>query len=330
VLSGSTDGTVILWDVETGEEIRRFVDDQPITAVTFSPDGGKALIGGAGYLTSEKVEAGHIILWDVETGEEIRRFEGQPYDVSALAFSPDGRLAVSGGNGAMAILWDVGTGAEIRRFEDYWVDSMWPIESYWDVEFSPDGKQIFASHTSQVLRSQTNGPIGPIIGWDVESGAEIQQLVGHSTVAVGIVFSKDGQRLVSGGLDSQVILWDMQTGNILRRFANHSGGIGHIQFSPDETLLLGGSLDGINSLWRVETGEEIRRYGGGFAVSSHFTPDGRHAVVGYNDGAVELWRIDSTVDELLTWTRNNRYIPELTCEQRELYRVEPFCELESY
>jgi WD40 repeat protein len=319
VLSGSTDGTVTLWNVESGVEIRRFVDDQPITAVTFSPDGQKALIGGAGYVDLEKVEAGHIILWDVVTGEEIRRFEGQPYDVSALAFSPDGRLAVSGGNGAMAILWDVETGAEIRRFEDYWVDSMWPIESYMDVQFSPDGQQIFASHAS-----------GPIIGWDVDSGAEIQQLVGHSLAAEGIVFSNDGQRLVSGGSDSQIILWDMQTGNILRRFANHAGGIGQVQFSPDETLLLSGSLTGTNSLWRVETGEEIRRYGGGFAVSSHFSPDGRHAVVGYQNGAVELWRIDTTLDELLTWTRNNRYIPELTCEQRELYRVEPLCELESY
>jgi WD40 repeat protein/serine/threonine protein kinase/energy-coupling factor transporter ATP-binding protein EcfA2 len=317
VLSGSTDGSATLWDVETGEEIRRFVDDQPITAVTFSPDGSKALIG-AGYLMPEKVESGHIILWDVETGGEIQRFEGQPYAVEAVGFSPDGRLAVSSGNGAIAILWEVKTGAEIRRFEDYWVDSMWPIESYLDVQFSPDGQQIFASHAS-----------GPIIGWDVDSGAEIQQLVGHSLAAEGIVFSNDGQRLVSGGSDSQIILWDMQTGNILRRFANHVGGIGQVQLSPDETLLLSGSLTGTNSLWRVETGEEIRRYGGGFVISSQFTPDGRHAVVGYQNGAVELWRIDTTLDELLTWTRNNRYIPELTCEQREFYRVEPLCELES-
>jgi WD40 repeat protein/serine/threonine protein kinase len=318
VLVGSTDGTVTLWDVETGKEIRRLVDDQPIMAVTFSPDGRKALIG-AGYVVAQKVESGHIILWNVETGEEIRRFEGQPYVVADVEFSPDGRLAVSSGNGAMAILWDVETGEEIRRFDDYWVDSIWPIESYWDVEFSPDGKQIYASHAS-----------GPIIGWDVESGEVVQELVGHNGVgAMGIVFSDDGQRLVSGGYDGQAILWDVQTGNILRRFNNHAGDVGQVRFSPDETLLLGGSLDGTNSLWRIETGEVIRRYGGGFVISPNFSPDGRHAVVGYQDGAVELWRIDLTLDELLTWTRNNRYIPELTCEQRELYRIEPLCELES-
>ena len=165
---------------------------------------------------------------------------------------------------------------------------------------------------------------------DVGNGAEIQQLVGvgHSGDVRDITFSKDGQRLVSGGLDSQIILWDMGTGNILRRFSAHTGGIEQIQFSPDETLLLSGSLSGNNSLWQVDTGEEIRRYSGGFVFSPHFTPDGNRAVVGYLDGRVELWRIDTTLDELLTWVRNNRYIRELTCEQRELYRVEPLCDIE--
>lgn len=313
MLVGSADGTLILWDMETGEEIRRFVDDQPINAVTFSPDGSKALIGTGNDWENE---SGHIILWDVETGAEFRRFEGQPYTVEAVAFSPDGRLAVSAGEGAMAIMWDVETGTEIQRFEDYWVDSPWSIESYWDVQFGAVGQQIFASHSS-----------GAIIGWDVESGQQIRQLVGHSDTVVGIVFSNDGQRLFSAGSDSQIILWDIGTGNVLHRFVNHAGGLGHIQLSPDETLLLGGSLNGTNSLWRVDTGEEIRRYKGGFVNSPHFTPDGRRAVVGYLDGRVELWRIDSTLDELLTWTRENRYIPQLTCEQRELYQVEPLCEL---
>ena len=325
MLVGSADGTVTLWDVETGEEIHRFVDDQPITAVLFSPDGRRALIG-AGYQLVEKVESGHLILWDVETGEAIRRFEGQPYAVEAVAFSPDGRLAVSAGAGAMVILWDVETGTEILRFEDYWVDSPWGIETFLDVEFSPDGKRIFASHTSQVFASHSNGAI---IGWDVESGKRIQELFGHSKVAASIVFSKDGQRLVSGGTDSQIILWDMGTGNILRRFATHAGGTRQVQFSPDESLLLGGNLNGTNSLWRVDTGEEIRRYRGGVMISPKFTPDGRRAIAGYLDGRLELWRIDSTLDELLTWTRNNRFIPELTCEQRELYQVEPLCETES-
>ena len=100
------------------------------------------------------------------------------------------------------------------------------------------------------------------------------------------------------------------------------------QFSPDGQLLLGGTILGNTSLLQVETGEVIRRYPG-FGGFPSFTPDGDKVVVGFNSGVVELWRIDTTLDELLSWVRNNRYIPELTCEQRAFYRIEPLCEPES-
>jgi len=56
--------------------------------------------------------------------------------------------------------------------------------------------------------------------------------------------------------------------------------------------------------------------------------DGSQALAGYRNGAVELWRIDATLEQLLEWTQANRYIPEPTCNQRELYRLEPLCESE--
>ncbi|HEX9924605.1 MAG TPA: protein kinase [Anaerolineae bacterium] len=313
-LSGSNDGTVTLWNVETGEMIRRFTDDQPVMAVTYSPDGKTALTGG-GYRFAQKIESGHIILWDVETGEEIRRFVGQPYVVYDVEFSPDGKRAVSSGNGAMAILWDVETGQEIRRFDDYFVDSPWPIESFWDVEFSPDGRTVLASYSK-----------GPVIRWDAETGAETDPLIGHvDSGATGITFSADGQRVVSSGWDTQAILWDAENGGIIRRFTNHVGPIGQIDFTPDEQLMLGGSADGTITLWNVESGEVIRRYDNDFMMQSVFSADGRQALMGFHNGAVELWRMDATLDELLEWTQANRYIPELTCNQRELYRLEPLC-----
>ena len=312
VLVGSKDGTATLRDMATGAELHRMVVDQPIVAVAFSPDGDRALLG-TGYENGEEIESGHIILWDVESGAEIRRFEGQPYVVTAVAFSPDGRLAVSAGHGAMAILWDVETGAEIHRFEDYWVDSPWAIEAYTDVAFSPDGQQIFASHDD-----------GSIIGWDVGSGLQIQELVGHETGAWGMSFSADGQRLASGGMDSQVLLWNLETGSLQRRFIQ-AGSMTQPQFSPDESLLLGGNPFGGTSLLQTDSGEVIRRYVG-HADSLSFTADGDYAIVGFSSGEVGLWRIDATLDNLLTWVRENRYIPELTCEQRTLYRVEPLCD----
>jgi hypothetical protein len=56
-----------------------------------------------------------------------------------------------------------------------------------------------------------------------------------------------------------------------------------------------------------------------------FSPDGHKAIVSLFDGTAELWRIDATLDELLSWIKANRYVPELTCEQKALYRLKPLC-----
>jgi WD40 repeat protein/serine/threonine protein kinase len=312
-LSASTNGTVTLWDVDTGEMIRQFTDDQPATAVTYSPNGKTALIG-TGYRFGEIIEPGHVILWDLETGEEIRRFVGQPYMVFDVEFSPDGKRAVSSGNGPMAILWDVETGQEIHRLDDYFIDNAHPGNTFLNVEFSQDGSTVLVGYQA-----------GPILLWDVETGAEIGQWVGHNSAPIGITFSPDGQKVASGGGDHQVILWDKETGSIIRRFTNHVGSIGQIDFTPDGHLMLGGSGDGTNSLWDVETGEQIRRYGNGRVRMPVFNADGSQALAGFENGAVELWRMDTTLAELLEWTQANRYIPELTCNQRALYKLEPLC-----
>ena len=64
------------------------------------------------------------------------------------------------------------------------------------------------------------------------------------------------------------------------------------------------------------------------SANTVFNADGSEALVGFQDGAMELWRMDTTLDELMAWTEANRYIPELTCEQRLLFDVGPLCEPE--
>jgi len=99
--SGSSDGTIILWDVETGQPIGQLLSvlSGSITTLAFSPD-GKTLVS-SGW-------AGTIILWDVKTRQAI----GQPLSVlsgrvNILAFSPDGKTLVSGGDDRKLILLDM-------------------------------------------------------------------------------------------------------------------------------------------------------------------------------------------------------------------------------
>jgi WD40 repeat protein len=82
-------------------------------------------------------------------------------------------------------------------------------------------------------------------------------------------------------------------------------------------------------LWNFKTGEEIRRfYGSGAAWNVVFGPDGQTVFSSSFDpqGEVTQWRIaEWSLDELRAWIGENRYVRDLTCEERAQYNVEPLC-----
>jgi hypothetical protein len=56
-----------------------------------------------------------------------------------------------------------------------------------------------------------------------------------------------------------------------------------------------------------------------------FSPDGQYILAG-GVGQTSLWRVDATLEDLITWTTFNRYMPEPTCIQREIYGLQPLCD----
>jgi hypothetical protein len=55
-----------------------------------------------------------------------------------------------------------------------------------------------------------------------------------------------------------------------------------------------------------------------------FSPDGQYILAG-GVGQTSLWRVDATLYDLIDWISSNRYVPEPTCIQRELYGLHPEC-----
>ena len=127
--AGTDADEVLLWDLETGELVRRFTGHGGhITSITFSPD-QRRLVSAAWDNT--------IILWDVAAGEQLRHFTGHTGAVFDVSFSPDGQQLVSSSEDRTMILWDVETASIIRRFEGF-------TDSINTVAFSPDGYSILA------------------------------------------------------------------------------------------------------------------------------------------------------------------------------------------
>jgi WD40 repeat protein len=99
ISAGSHDHTARLWDVESGKEIHRLDHKEAVWAVAFSPDGKRVLTGCGGIQRGAEFQPGSdnsMRLWEAGTGKLLGVFEGHRADVWCVAFSPDGKRALSG------------------------------------------------------------------------------------------------------------------------------------------------------------------------------------------------------------------------------------------
>lgn len=104
------DGLVRLWNTRTGELRRSWtiVGDGRTSAgpIAFSPDGRLVAVGGRVGEKARARSAGEISLWDVESGRLLWKESCHVDDVNGLAFTPDGKILVSGGGDNVVKLWE--------------------------------------------------------------------------------------------------------------------------------------------------------------------------------------------------------------------------------
>jgi WD40 repeat protein len=199
-LTGSYDKSAQLWDLSTAQSVMTFSPGSVVETVAISPDGHLVLTAGTqtdmdgpGYKTKVKVDTS-AHLWDAATGQQLRSFQGHTYKVSAVAFSPDGRLVLTGSWDATARLWNTATGQQIRSFQGH-------ANLINAVAFSPDGRFVLTGSADSTARL-----------WDTASGQQIHVFEGHSGSVSAVAFSPDGRFVLTGSSDTTARLWDAATG----------------------------------------------------------------------------------------------------------------------
>lgn len=287
-LSSGHDHTIRLWDLETGQEVRRFEGHtECVWCVVFSPDGRRALSGSGTHFAFGQVKDPTVRLWDVATGKELRRLPGHTKAVRGVAFSPDGRRALSGGEDWTLRLWDLESGQELRRFQGH-------TNHILSVAVSPDGRYgLSGSGVEERDGKGHPGTDNTVRLWDLETGQEVRRCEGHTHLVLSVVFAPDGRRALSGSWDETLRLWDLATGKELRRFTGHTEQIEKVAISADGRRAVSAGYDNSLRLWDVATGRELLCLKGhaGQVMSVALAPDGRRALSGSTDRTVRLWRL---------------------------------------
>ncbi|MBI3722522.1 hypothetical protein HY251_00985 [bacterium] len=209
----ATPVAIRLWDLESGTELWARRAKMQTASLALSSDGFLYLTGKASYsspldMGAQEKRVGYAYgvlalgmldrdprVSDVALGPETRQFaarENACDEVTAVAFSPDGKTAFTGGTGCLE-LWGIETGrikATLAGHKEM-VDALC---------VSPDGRHAL-----------TGSRDGAVVFWDLVAKKVAERLKGHDGAVSAVAFSPDEKLALSASKDGTIRLWDLAT-----------------------------------------------------------------------------------------------------------------------
>jgi RNA polymerase sigma factor (sigma-70 family) len=303
VVTGGTDGKVIVWDVNTGASHTGLQQRSWAQASRFS-DGGLSLYAVGIDDKIRIVDAlngqERHVLEIVDPERPDTRQSGIILDLlddqrTLVAFSKYESLKPDGQEARETLItgWDALTQQLLFRRRREAIDLGTAV--------SPDGKILAVGQfardpmgAAEDERGVEGG--GPILLEDLRTGEQLFSLPPHEGQEEPDGFSSDGRILVTTKHQTETTtfrLWETTTGNLIRTIPTVMNG--RFSFSLDGRLLaMNPSLQEI-SLWDLQLGKEVRRIRGFDAdvAGLDFSPDGRRLISTLSDSTLLVWDVGS-------------------------------------
>ena len=248
VAAARWDGTVRVWDMETGRDAFA-VDPGPAVApfmdVAWSPDGDLLAVAANDGRT------GRVTIFDRSGRAVAVRQEEFGIAIGVVTFTPDGQQLV---------MPRVPTGpADADKGEvvtwDWHEDDVVPIidTPALGTRLSPTG-DLVATTTRQGTPTRPGETVNV---WDPANGRHVATLEGNTGGVMDFAFSADGSRLATASLDGTVRIWDPSSGEQLLVLRGHDAVVTSVAFSPDDSRLASVGGEGVVRVWALELDELV-------------------------------------------------------------------------
>jgi eukaryotic-like serine/threonine-protein kinase len=193
IASGSLDGTVRIWNAETGEELRKFdfstkEKGTEINDVTFSKTGDKLAVVGFETLSLIDTETYK------QTNTDLIQFADKNVMLSGwkVAFSPLEKTIAIGNYYGEVVFLDSDKLSIIKVLRNHQVNVK-------TLAYSPDGKTLATGSWDRTVKFI-----------DVQSGEVVNELKGHFAGIHELAYSPDGKILATASGDFNVNLWNSE------------------------------------------------------------------------------------------------------------------------
>jgi polar amino acid transport system permease protein len=194
------DGVVRVWDIASGLQLQTIISSGASRrAIALSADGALLATGNGADIQLWYARSGQPVAelkgyWQDETTKDV--WLGHLRDVTALAFSPDGKNLASGGDDAVLVFWDVATGKVLGTVARHWS----PVTK---VVFSADGTYFLSG--SQDAKALSGKPATP----------NVVNFEGHLGSVNGVAFGREADTLLTAGDDGTVRYYNAQSGSAM-------------------------------------------------------------------------------------------------------------------
>lgn len=238
VATASLDGRIEVWEADTGHnlaKIKAHADGICALAVSSNVQLREGTVMASGGKDST------IKLWDGNSDcagrsargdRQIYTLNGHSHPVTSLAFTPDGKYLISGGDDRTIKVWQVATGRLVHTFYHKigWINHL---------AIDPQGKVLACVTDEKTIKL-----------WTLQDYQPIAANISPACALYAVTFSPDGCNLAAAGDDKTIRVWRVSDGELVNTLTGHNSSILTLDFHPSGRMLASGGCDRAIKLWK--------------------------------------------------------------------------------